>query len=489
MVNRLVAFTDRLLGAPARYFLPVLLLLHLAWHAPYMKLPAVGNHVWRQCNTLAVAKNYAEESMNLLEPRVDKRFDTPGITGPQFPAYDYMLAMGYKVFGFSEHLHRWLSWVLAAIGICGMYFLTLRYSRNAIYAGMAALFIAFVPELFYHSINALPDILALACMLWGWWFGLKWLQEGRWKEALMTALLLGLAGMVKMQFLVAGIPLAWGFLRLKKRQPVWLAQAVVLALVSVGSTLWWYSYASMLVRQYGLHEFVHAMRYARTFDESMFILGKTLFSDLPEIFTGYAFLPLVVLGGIAAFMSRRMYAGLITYSIGCLLFYFLVQYQFWHHGYYAIIFLPAMALMAAKGYVVLHKSRTSWLVLLIWLAPAWAWARMAKSNWTPENYRVPSEFLSENSRQTMRGFSSRDVRWIVGPDRSGCVYFYYTGAKGFPWEDATDKPSLFKSFIERGAGGIVTDRPDLLKTCMPDGYSYEEIHRHGSFRWYRIAVK
>lgn len=489
MVNKLIQITDRAFGAAPRYFLPVLLLVHLLFHAPYMKLPAVGNHVWRQCNTLAVAKNYADEGMNLLEPRVDKRFETPGITGPQFPAYDYTLAVLYKVTGFSEYTHRWLSWVLSAIGICGMYFLTLRYSANRIYAGIAATFIAFVPELYFHGINAVPDIMSLAAMLWGWWFGLAWLKERRWTDLLATSLLMALAGMVKMQFLVAGVPLLVGFFRTKKRTIQFYVQGAVLAAIAAGATAWWYSYAAMLVEKFGLHEFVHAMRHARSSKEAAYILEKTLFSDFPEIFTGYAFLPLVIAGAIAAFMSRRAYLPMAVYAAACILFYFLVQYQFLHHGYYAIIFLPALALLAAKGYVVLHRSRAGLLVVLVWLAPVWAWARMAQANWSPGNYKVPAEFLSESSRLRMRQYSDTSKRWIVGPDISGCVYFYYTGAKGFPWTDSSESPDLMRSYIRRGASGIVTNRPDLIQKCMPEGMTYTEMHREGNFRWYSIGTK
>jgi len=92
MVNRLNALTQKVFRLPGKKFLPILLLLVVLTHLPFMKLPAVGNHVWRQCNTLAVAKNYADESMNLLEPRVDKRFEKSGITGPQFTEDEYTLA-------------------------------------------------------------------------------------------------------------------------------------------------------------------------------------------------------------------------------------------------------------------------------------------------------------------------------------------------------------------------------------------------------------
>jgi hypothetical protein len=174
------------------------------------------------------------------------------------------------------------------------------------------------------------------------------------------------------------------------------------------------------------------------------------------------------------------------YALACTAFYFLVQYQFLHHGYYAIIFLPALALLAGKGYTNLLNSRLKIMVLLVWLSPLWAWSRMAISNWSSQHRRIPVEFQISGQVEAMRQFSG-NKSWIVGPDISGCVYFYYTGAKGFPWEDSSQKAELFKSYIHRGAQGIITNQPNLLQKCMPKEYKYIEENRVGAFGFYRIV--
>jgi hypothetical protein len=82
---------------------------------------------------------------------------------------------------------------------------------------------------------------------------------------------------------------------------------------------------------------------------------------------------------------------------------------------------------------------------------------------------------------------SANKRWIVGPDISGCVYFYYTGAKGFPWDDSTRREDEFATFIKQGANGVITNRPDLLQKSMPKGFEYKEISRVGAFRFYSVG--
>ncbi len=56
----------------------LILLLQVVIHLPFMNRVAMGNHVWRQVNTLAVAKNYYEKDMNILYPRIDKNYGTNG---------------------------------------------------------------------------------------------------------------------------------------------------------------------------------------------------------------------------------------------------------------------------------------------------------------------------------------------------------------------------------------------------------------------------
>ena len=486
MVKKLIDGTVKVFSLPGNKFLPGLLLLMMLSHLPYMKLPAVGNHVWRQCNTLAVAKNYAEESMDILKPRVDKRFNKSGITGPQFPAYDYTLAAMYKAFGFSEYYHRWLSLLFFALSVVGLHKLMLQYVNNPVYANVGAAFLAFSPEMYYHGINAVPDIMALACMVWGWYWANKWLKGERWNTLYIASLLLALAGMIKLQFLMAGLPIAWEFLGRKgKPLKAWL-QASFLAVISVGLSLWWYGYAAYLVKTYGLHEFVHAMRHAANLGEGLSIFGRNLFSDIPETWVGYAFLPFLLAGVYGSIQLRKTYKSVFVYAVGSLLFYVLVQYQFIHHGYYAIVFLPLLAFFVARGFGILQNSKVSPLLLLIWFSPLWAWLRIAQTNWNPRSYRVPQEFVSPDLLKQLRAGNDTSQRWIVGPDKSGCVYFYYTGVKGYPWDTAAETASMIKAYLDSGAVGFVTDKPELIGSKYTGKLHCREVKSVGRFRWYRV---
>ena len=180
---------------------------------------------------------------------------------------------------------------------------------------------------------------------------------------------------------------------------------------------------------------------------------------------------------------------LMAYGIGCLLFYFPVQYQFIHHGYYAIVFMPLLAIIVARGLGIMLQSRfTPWVLMLVF-APLWAWIRIAPNNWMPGKYKVPDEFVNSTKAIELRTGNDTSERWIVGPDVSGCVYFYYTGVKGYPWDTAIDNAAMLSQYHDKGAVGFVTDQPALLidsSFSYVPGYKLKLEKKVGNIGWYRI---
>ena len=94
------------------YPLLIAISINVLIHLPFMFRAPEGIHVWRQSNTLAIARNFYTEEMNILEPRVDNRFDKSGVTGANFPLYEYGLACLYKVLGEHDFIHRFYSLII-----------------------------------------------------------------------------------------------------------------------------------------------------------------------------------------------------------------------------------------------------------------------------------------------------------------------------------------------------------------------------------------
>ena len=472
-----------------------ILTLQVAIHLPFMNRVAMGNHVWRQVNTLAVAKNYYEKDMNILYPRIDKNYGTNGVTGPQFTSYDYSVALLYKGFGFSETTHRWFSLMLSLCAIAGTVAIIRLYLPRGGAPYWGGLALIGIPEFYYYSIAAVPDLLALAAMVWGWWWFYQFLNTQKLKYAWISGVFLALAGATKLMFLVPGFIFlgeiirrnAWNYLR--------IGGYAIVGTLAIGASLAWYVWAKHLTDMNGINEFVHAIRFKESVLDVLTVLGKNLAIDTVETWVGY---PLIipVFGGIYFLLKHRRQDWRVGLSLlSAVLYYVFMQHQLEHHGYYIILFVPFIALSAAYFMeVVQRRSKASpekffgmskWHIFLV-LAPIWSLLRMSH-NFNLDKPGMPLAFTQSESRERMQQLSKSQDLWIVGPDQSGCVYFYYLGAKGFPWYNLGDKPTEFSRFKSMGAKGIVTDsEKEALDYCTDQHIGVEVLHRHQNWVWLRF---
>lgn len=465
------------------HMLVILACLQMAIHLPYLKLPAVGNHVWRQCNTLAVARNYAQEDMNILYPRIDKRYQSNGITGPQFTSYDYTLALGYKIFGFSQNLHRYLSLCIGIFAIIGIFFLSFEYFNSKFLSFLSGLALIGIPEFYYHSINAVPDLLALMSMIWGWFFYLKYLKSSQIHTIIFTILFLSLAGMTKVMYLMPGF-IFLGDIWIHRR---WKTTKIwgILAMGSVvlGMSLGWYYWAKILTSMNGIYEFVHEIRFIEGLGAKTMAFFANILSDLPETWVGYGFLGMFVVGVVHFFKFKFKDVRFWILGFGFVLFYVAMQYQLKVHGYYTLLFQPFIVLLGIWGWNKLKQQKIKQLLLFfLVLSPVWSWMRMNR-NWQPENWRV-SHALIEN-QQVIKQLTDQRKRWIVGVDQSGCVDFYYLQAKGFPWYNLKEKSDLFEKFRKDGAEGLITNDTVHAQQYFKElKWSPRCIGHVGEYYWY-----
>ena len=465
----------------------LILLLQVVIHLPFMNRVAMGNHVWRQVNTLAVAKNYYEKDMNILYPRIDKNYGTNGVTGPQFTSYDYTLALIYKVFGFSETAHRWFSLIISLFAIWGTFAVISLYFPNKNAPSWGALALIGIPEFYYYSIAAVPDLLALAAMVWGWRWFYRYLESKQFTDALITGILLALAGMTKLMFLVPGFVFLGEIIRRKAWDKKLLFGFSLVGAISLGGSLLWYLWAKYLTSINGIEEFVHAIRFKENWEQIFAVFFKNASSDFMETWVGYPLVFPVVLGIAWILKYHRYDLRLLLSLMAATLYYVFMQHQLEHHGYYILLFVPFIALAISA----LIRSNESVKKLKIWgvliaLAPVWSLIRMSH-NFNSGKAGMPSVFTETESRTQMQMRSKTEDLWIVGPDQSGCVSFYYLGAKGFPWYNLNDRPSEFSRFRSMGAKGIITDsEKEALDYCRKENLKVERIYEYKNWVWLRF---
>ncbi|MEO5570946.1 MAG: glycosyltransferase family 39 protein [Bacteroidia bacterium] len=479
-------------------FLTFLITINFLIHFPFMNLPPCSIHVWRQCNTLAVARNFSEESMNILQPRVDRRNVTNGVTGMQFPAYEYVCACVYKITGEHFYVARIISLLLFSLSIWFIYELVIIIAASHWAGVFAAWSFCWCPELFYHSINALPDIMALACALNGLLCFLKWdrLQENKFYWCSLS--LITLAGLIKLQYLMFGGIIAVIVLRNifeKKYTPSKLVLIAALAIVSIGVTISWYMYALSLIESSNLRDFGIELRPAQSSEQALKILKDNLLSDLPELLLNYAGTVLFILGIVSFFIHKKwkhwFFIPLLLLSLIYIAYHFIELGQVDVHHYYMLPGVLVLVIIMSYGAKYLwDKKLTALLVLIMFAQPVLACIRILPARWIRKDKAVPVELFDEQMRIKLIKAVPDDALCLAGPDNSGCIYFYYLNKKGFGYEstDGLEKKTgneetvYLKQCIQLGAKYIYTSDSSFFQNQTFQPILGKQIKQVGNFR-------
>ncbi len=460
-------------------------------HLPFLNMPPRSIHVWRQCNTLAVARNFYLEDMNILRPRVDRRLDSDGVTGMQFPSYEYLVACFYHLFGEHDWVHRVTALLISFTGVFGMYLLTLFLFKSPVAAAISAFSYTWSPELFYFGIAALPDILALASSVWGLYYFLKWFKSDDYLSFFLALFFTTLAGLTKIQFLAIGFPIAVFVLRSKELNKTKIILLAVFAFISVGITLSWYYYASQLILSSGLEDFGLVFRPSNDIFIAINTIGKNLLRNFPELLLGYSTTVLVAIG-IYFFIKNKthknvLFLPFLGWFCGLLIYYFIELEQMIYHTYYLIPFLILLFLIAGYGGLKLYETKFRWVVLtLLTLQPILAALRIIPPRYLGST-GVPIELYNEKQVNQLISNIPEKQLCIVGPDISGCIYFYFLKQKGFGFENSD---SLFRikkgeiiieNFIRRGAKYLISNDSTLHNNQKLKPYINNEMNREGEF--------
>ncbi len=131
---------------------------------PGVRDPLFGLHHVRMNETAAIARNFYENSMNILYPQIDWGGDGPGYVEEGFQLYAFLVAFLYKVFGVSDVAGRGLSLLFYALSAV-MLFLLARRLFNQRAALFSLFFFGVAPLGIYYGRSFQPDSLMLLCSL------------------------------------------------------------------------------------------------------------------------------------------------------------------------------------------------------------------------------------------------------------------------------------------------------------------------------------
>lgn len=485
-------------------------------HLPFLNLGPRSVHAWRQCNTLAVARNFHQEKMDIMNPRVDKRLDTDGVTGMQFPSYEYIVASAYNIVGEHNWVHRLVSLFITFWGALGMFYLTKLLTKHDLAAGFAGFAYVFSPDLYYFGFSALPDILALAASVWGLYYFLKWYYEPNSTSAphsafiihksqlntyyIASLFLITLAGLTKLQFLAVGFFIAplvvLGFKKIENGKKK-IGALVVFGLVSCLVPLWWYKRSVELIKTTGLDDFGITFRPESDVMKGLQTIFQNVTSDLPDLLLNYFSFFLFLLSIYFFFKNKfwksMWFIPMFTWTIALIAYHIIELAQMNVHSYYMMPYYPVLFLMI--GYAVKNicdkKMGYRFLMAVLILSPIATCFRIIPSRFTKTDPGIPLELYNDNTRKQLIEATPENALCIVGPDISGCIYFYHLEKKGFGFNNVIDltenlgTETRLENYVHRGARFIYTTDSSIIN-IKEIQTNFELIKTVGNFYVYKL---
>jgi len=281
---------------------------------------------WRQGDTAAIARNFAQLDFNIFYPQTDYDGPPPNYVELELQIVPYLAAIGYKIFGVHEVFGRLIS-IGFSLGTVVVIAYFGRWLFESAFVGLvAALLFAIFPGSIYYGRTFMPDTAMTFFFTLALYASARTLlaPAGKtipWKE-IGCAALLALAFLAKPVSALAIVPLACiGRLR----SLVVIVPAAIslwLYLREVNSHAEWH-WASGITREHVIPSLLQALVSPHAFVAKSVVLLTTIPSMLSTTMLGPVGFALAVLGFLTPLRSR---SNVLLYSwlVAAVLYAFVV---------------------------------------------------------------------------------------------------------------------------------------------------------------------
>ena len=430
----------------------ILFFFSILTHLPGITLPLLDHHAWAQTLRASQSRNYVEDGMRLLKPRYDYIETLDHDTAPQFPLYSYLVALLYKAFGVRDFLGRVLSAVSAAFSAVFLYLLAARFLDGKT-AFLSGLVFCVIPIRVYFMRAFMPDAMAVLCLVAGFYFFLRWVDEDRfWPFGLASSLLLTLAPLLKIAYL--WLLLAPALYALKKRGPAFLKDRgfLLFSAVFILSVAGWYGGANPgAERSAGfLGQLTSEMAIVKQWTDPGFWSAHFL-SRFPELLTTYGGLVFFLVGFRKIWKERNFFP--LAWFGATVLYIMLCGHYGRVHQYVSLPFAPVNAVFIAVGMVFLWKSPLRALCILLALSmPVHAALRIR--HW----YRPDQAWVLRAGESVQKISAPGDLFFVASPNPP--FYLYHIHRSGWAAPLHGDGMRAFEAALAKGARFLLVPSGD-----------------------------
>ncbi len=352
----------RQLAVRAEFWILLLFLIRLVG---ITNPPLEKSHNWRQCTGLMAARNFYETDANILYPRLDESEGGSDVFGMEFPSLNYLHALVARVFGYAHWYGRLINLIVSSFGLLFFALLLrrLRFDERVVLAATLALGCSIW---FSFSRKMMPDTYCISLAFIALFFAVKYLDTGAWWRLVLYLFFGSLAVLSKIPagiwfvFLVPAV-----FVKaFPCKHRVALSVATI---VPVALTVWWYFVWCPHLSAESGHWYNLGKSLSEGFSDITNHLPETLDNFYFDAFNGYVFFVVFVMGIVMAVIrrQRRLLLGLGMVFMVFIVYILKSGFFFYHHNYYSIPIVPAMAVVVGYGLSQLSGKWLAWLLLFI----------------------------------------------------------------------------------------------------------------------------
>jgi len=322
-------------------------------------------HNWRQTTVTMVARNFIEIDANIFYPRIDIAGEKTGITGMEFPIFNYLIYLVSLIFGYQHWYGRLINLIVSSVGIYYFYKLVLKYFKPNI--AFNAAFILIVSLWFSYSRKIMPDTFASSLIIISLYFGSNYLDRKSSLKNILLYVLFGLAGVLsKLPVGYIWILYLIPFLKTEIKLSTKLFFTLSSVLIFIPVYYWYFIWVPYLVEEYGFWHFFMGKPISQGVEEIITYWPKVL-NHFYESAIRYVAMVFAVVGLVYAIVKKEK---TLLYIFFLSLFAFMVIIlksgrTFAFHAYYVIPFVPILALLAAFGLDQIKNKKVVVLLLVL----------------------------------------------------------------------------------------------------------------------------
>ena len=403
--------------------------------------PLEFQHPWRQTDGLMIARNFYETEANIFYPRVDTAGEKSGITGSEFPIYNYLIYLVSLVFGYQDWYGRLIVLIFSTLGSFYFYKSIRKFFGETV--AFNATIILTASYWFSYSRKIFPDCFSAGLCLMALYFILEYLENGKAKHLLLYLLLatLGCLSKISSTLLLSVLAIPVFFNAYPMNRKAWTVVMSGLVLFSIVG--WYFVWAPYLndTFGYGGHFTMGcpllSMGWAEIQERWPEVLRRLYI--VPTKYIGF----IIFIGSLIYILYRKQWLVFSLFIIPYLCFLFIILKtgkNVISDQYYVLCVIPVMAFVGGFGLSQIPNKK----IMLIILA-ATAVENIGAQIGDFRFHKMNRHF--ENLESIVDSVSTRQDLFVINSGTYCPTVMYFAHRKGWTVSSSTLHDPAFLSEI------------------------------------------